>query len=73
MSHDHRCTCVNMNGHAADCTIIIMGEMLQALQLAQHALNTAPRFKIAHLPREHNDSYKVASVVDAAVRRAQAC
>jgi hypothetical protein len=45
--------------------------MLAALKLAQAALNTAPRFRIPSLPKEHDDSYKVAAVVDAAVRAAE--
>jgi hypothetical protein len=45
--------------------------MLAALKLAQAALNTAPRFKIPSLPKEHDDSYKVAAVLDETVRLAE--
>ena len=41
-------------------------QMLAALRLAQNALNTAPRFRVGD-----TDSYKIASIVDAAV--ASAC
>jgi hypothetical protein len=40
-------------------------EMLQALLLAQRALNTAPRFRVGD-----TDSYKIAVIVDDAVRTA---
>jgi hypothetical protein len=42
--------------------------MLKALKLAQQALNTAPRFAV---PSADTDSYKIASVVDAAVKLAE--
>lgn len=45
--------------------------MLAALKLAQAALDTAPRFKIPSLPKEHDDSYKVAAFVSEVVRLAE--
>ncbi len=54
-------------GDAAQC----IKDMLAALKLAQAALNTAPRFKVPSLPKQHDDSYKVASAVDAAIRAAE--
>lgn len=51
-------------GQAADAA----PEMLTALKLAQQALNTAPKFKV---PSANTDSYKIASAVDAAVKRAE--
>jgi len=39
--------------------------MLEALRLAQSALNTAPRFRVGD-----TDSYKIAAIVDEAVRTA---
>jgi hypothetical protein len=41
--------------------------LLAALRLAQRALNTAPRFRVGE-----TDSYKIASIVDAAIVRATA-
>src|SRR4051794_25516874 len=41
--------------------------MLEALRLAQSALNTAPRFRVGN-----SDSYKIAAMVDAAISEATA-
>lgn len=43
--------------------------MAEALKLAQAALNTAARFKVPGLPAEHNDSYKIAAIIDAALAK----
>lgn len=43
-------------------------ELLDALKLAQTALNIAKRFKIPNVPSEFNDSYKIAAIVDKALR-----
>lgn len=42
-------------------------DMLEALLLAQRALNTAPRFRVGD-----TDSYKIAAAVDRAIARATA-
>jgi hypothetical protein len=42
-------------------------ELLEALRLAQSALNTTPRFRVGD-----TDSYKIAAVVDRAIARATA-
>ena len=39
--------------------------MLEALRLAQRALNTAPRFRVGD-----TDSYEIAAIVDAAIKAA---
>jgi hypothetical protein len=41
--------------------------ILEALRLAQRALNTAPRFRVGD-----SDSYKIAAIVDEAIREATA-
>lgn len=46
-------------------------DIIDALKLAQRALNTAPRFMIPSLPKDKGDSYKVAAIIDAAVMRAE--
>lgn len=56
------------NGFDAAAALMGNDSLVAALRLAQTALNTAPRFKIPTLPREHNDSYKVAAIVDKALR-----
>lgn len=43
-------------------------ELLAALRMALQALNTAPRFKVPHL---ETDSYRIASVCDAALAKAK--
>ncbi len=45
-------------------------ELLEALTLAQTALNTAQRFHVPGLPRALNDSYKIAAVIDKAIAKA---
>lgn len=47
--------------------IAALPDLINALKFTQAALNTAPRFKIPSLER---DSYAVASIVDAALKRA---
>ena len=44
------------------------GDLLDALQLAVQALNTAPRFPVPHLL---SDSYRIAAICDRALARAK--
>lgn len=48
-----------------------MKDLIAALKLAQVALNTAPRFKVPSLPEQYDNSYKVASAIDAALKAAE--
>lgn len=52
---------------ADGCLIAAAPRMLAALTLAQHALNTARRFRVGD-----TDSYKIATVVDRAIAEATA-
>jgi hypothetical protein len=49
------------------CIAIAAPAMLEALRLAQSALNTAPRFRVGD-----TDSYKIAAIVDGAISDATA-
>jgi hypothetical protein len=46
------------------CLATAAPDMLEALRLAQSALNTAPRFRVGD-----TDSYKIAAVVDRAIAK----
>jgi hypothetical protein len=47
--------------------IVAAPAMLEALRLAQRALDTAPRFRVGD-----TDSYKIAAIVDSAIAKATA-
>jgi hypothetical protein len=50
------------------CAKAIAKEMLDALEQAVQALNTAPRFRIPHLK---TNSYKIAAICDKAIAKAK--
>ena len=53
------------NAERCGAMLAIAMQMLDALQLAQRALNTAPRFRV-----DDTDSYEIAAKVDAAIAKA---
>ncbi len=55
-------------GHHEAETTDVTPDLLAALEQAVEALNTAPRFKV---PGLDSDSYRIASVCDAAIRKAK--
>lgn len=58
--------CVDeQNAEVCASILKIAMHLLEALQLAQRALNAAPRFRV-----DDTDSYKIAAKVDAAIAKA---